>query len=40
LELAANDVLFVPVSAGKAAARRGAETVLGTLSGILIYRRY
>lgn len=40
LELAANDVLFVPVSAGKAAARRGAEAVLGTLSGILIYRRY
>lgn len=39
LELAANDVLFVPVSAGKAAARRGAEAVLGTLSGILIYRR-
>lgn len=39
LELAANDILFVPVSAGKAAARRGAEAVLGTLSGILIYRR-
>lgn len=40
VELAANDVLFVPVSTGKAAARRGAEAVLGTISGILIYRRY
>jgi polysaccharide export outer membrane protein len=39
LELAANDVLFVPVSTGKAAARRGAEAVLGTISGVLIYRR-
>ena len=38
VELAANDVLFVPVSGGKAAARRGAEAVLGTISGILIYR--
>jgi polysaccharide export outer membrane protein len=39
VELAANDVLFVPVSTGKAAARRGAEAVLGTISGVLIYRR-
>lgn len=39
LELAANDVLFVPVSTGKAAAKRGAEAVLGTISGLLIYGR-
>jgi polysaccharide export outer membrane protein len=38
VELAANDVLFVPVSGGKAAARRGVEAMLGTISGILIYR--
>lgn len=39
LELAANDVLFVPTSSGKAAAKRGAEAAIGTLSGILVYRR-
>ena len=39
VELAANDILFVPASTGKAAAKRGAEVVLGTISGILIYRR-
>lgn len=39
VELAANDILFVPSSTGKAAAKRGAEAVLGTISGILIYRR-
>ena len=39
VELAANDILFVPSSTGKAAAKRGAEVVLGTISGILIYRR-
>ncbi len=38
-ELAANDVLFVPTSSGKAAAKRGSEAVLGTITGILIYRR-
>ena len=36
-ELAANDVLFVPTSWGKAAGFRGAEAALGTLSGVLIY---
>jgi polysaccharide export outer membrane protein len=38
LELAANDVLFVPTSSGKAAAKRGLEAVVGTVSGVLIYR--
>ena len=37
--LAANDILFVPNSAAKSVARRGAEAVVGTLSGIMIYRR-
>ena len=39
IELAANDILFVPTSSGKAAAKRGAEAAIGTISGILIYRR-
>lgn len=39
VELAANDILFVPSSTGKAAAKRGAEAVVGTISGMLIYRR-
>jgi polysaccharide export outer membrane protein len=39
LELAANDILFVPVSAGKAAAKRGAEAAIATVSGLLIWRR-
>lgn len=37
--LAANDILFVPNSAAKSALKRGAEAALGTVSGILIYRR-
>ena len=39
IELAANDILFVPTSSGKAAAKRGAEAAIGTISGLLIYRR-
>jgi len=39
VELAANDILFVPTSSGKAAAKRGAEAAIGTISGLLIYRR-
>lgn len=39
LELAANDILFVPTSSGKAAAKRGAEAAIGITSGLLIYRR-
>jgi len=38
VEMAANDILFVPTSTGKAAAKRGAETAISTISGILIYR--
>jgi len=37
--LAANDILFVPNSAAKSALKRGAEAAVGTVSGILIYRR-
>ncbi len=37
-QLAANDIVFVPTSTGKAAAKRGAEAAIGTISGILIYR--
>ncbi|MFB3923198.1 MAG: polysaccharide biosynthesis/export family protein [Terriglobia bacterium] len=37
--LMANDILFVPNSAAKTALKRGAETTIGTISGILIYRR-
>jgi polysaccharide export outer membrane protein len=40
VELAANDILFVPTSTAKAAAKRGAEAAIGTISGILIYRRW
>ena len=39
VKLVANDILFVPTSSGKAAAKRGVEAVLGTVSGMLIYRR-
>jgi polysaccharide export outer membrane protein len=38
LELAANDILFVPTSTGKAAGKRGLEAAVATLSGLLIYR--
>jgi polysaccharide export outer membrane protein len=38
-ELASNDILFVPGSAAKGALKRGAEATIGTISGILIYRR-
>jgi polysaccharide export outer membrane protein len=39
VELAANDILFVPTSAGKAAVKRAADAAIGTVSGILVYRR-
>jgi polysaccharide export outer membrane protein len=38
VELASNDILFVPGSKAKSALKRGAEITLGTMSGILIYR--
>jgi polysaccharide export outer membrane protein len=37
VELAANDILFVPTSAGKAAARRGVEAAIATISGVIIW---
>ena len=34
-----DDILFVPTSGGKAAARRVAEAVIRTVTGVLIFRR-
>lgn len=39
LELAANDILFVPDSTGKLAGKRGIEAAIQTISGVLIWRR-
>jgi polysaccharide biosynthesis/export protein len=39
VKLAANDILFVPGSAGKAAARRSVDAIVGTVTGMLIYGR-
>jgi len=38
--LQANDIIFVPSSAGKAAARRTVDAILQTATGVTIYRRY
>lgn len=38
--LAANDILFVPDSAQKAALKKGAQAMIGTISGLLIYGRF
>jgi len=40
VELAGNDILFVPVSKGKAAGGRSAQTAIGTITGLLIYGRW
>jgi polysaccharide export outer membrane protein len=37
-QLQADDVVFVPNSAGKSAAKRGAETILQMSTGIAIWR--
>jgi polysaccharide export outer membrane protein len=37
VELAANDILFIPDSTGKVALKRGLEAAIGTISGVLIY---
>ena len=37
--LAANDILFVPSSAAKSAMKRGTEAAIGTVSGLIIWRR-
>jgi polysaccharide export outer membrane protein len=39
VELAANDILFVPTSAGKSGGRRAADIAIATISGLLIYGR-
>jgi len=39
LELAANDILFVPDSTGKLAGKRGLEATIATISGVIIWRR-
>lgn len=38
-QLLPGDVLFVPRSAGKSAARRGAEAILQITTGVAVYRR-
>ncbi|HYG98829.1 MAG TPA: polysaccharide biosynthesis/export family protein [Terriglobales bacterium] len=38
-QLQPGDVLFVPRSAGKSAARRGAEAILQITTGVAVYRR-
>jgi len=38
LKLQADDILFVPNSAGKSATRRGLEAILQTATGVAIYR--
>jgi polysaccharide export outer membrane protein len=37
--LAANDILFVPNSTAKSAMKRGTEAAIGTVSGLIIWRR-
>lgn len=38
-ELAANDILFVPSSAGKTAGKKSADAIISTVSGMLIFGR-
>ena len=40
LELAANDVVFVPNSAAKSATRRGLEAMVQAATGVVIYKPY
>jgi polysaccharide export outer membrane protein len=39
VEMAANDILFVPDSAAKTAMRRSVEAAISTISGVVIFRR-
>ena len=39
VELAANDILFVPDSTSKVALKRGVEAAIATATGVLIWRR-
>lgn len=40
MQLAANDILYVPNSRGIVAAKKGAEAAIGTITGIIIWGRY
>jgi len=40
VQMASNDILYVPYSGGKNAARRGADLGTGVMSGLIIYHRY
>ncbi len=40
LPMIPDDILFVPGSAAKTAAKRGAEASIGVVSGLIIYRRF
>jgi polysaccharide export outer membrane protein len=39
IDLAPNDILFIPESGGKMAAKRGAEAAIATITGVIIWRR-
>lgn len=38
LELTANDILFIPLSGGKYAAKRSVDNAIGVLTGLIIWR--
>ncbi len=40
IDMAANDILFVPNSAEKAGLKRGLESALGTISGLIVFHTY
>lgn len=40
IDMAANDILFVPNSAEKAGLKRGLESALGTISGMIVFHTY
>jgi len=40
IEMAANDILFVPNSSEKAGLKRGLESALGTISGLIVFHTY
>jgi len=40
IELAANDILFVPNSSERAGLKRGLESALGTVSGLIVFHTY
>jgi polysaccharide export outer membrane protein len=40
IEMAGNDILYVPKSAEKAGLKRGMEAALGTISGLIVFHTY